>query len=634
MHALESGLVLDRDGQHAVLEGVVEEDVGEGRGDDGLDAEVVERPRGVLARGAAAKVGACADDDLGGAVRLAVEDKVGVLAAVRVVTHLVEEGGAETSALDGLEELLGDDGVRVDVGLLHGRSDALEVGELGKASRGLGDRGVDLGRGVLGLVGELVLLDIVLLNALVSVGLGGGGGFRNDSGLNMRAGLVVGELAHVGELADDGSGGGHDGGHQVGAALGTLATFEVAVAGGGATLLGGEDVGVHAEAHGATSLAPLKTGLLEDLVKALSLSLVLDETRAGDDEGALDVGGDLLALNDLGGSAEILDTGVGAGADEDLVDLNVLHGGAGNETHVLDHATASSLLALGSEGLGVGNNTGDGDNVLGGGTPGNSGDDILAVDEDIDIVLGIGVGGERLPVGDSLVPLLGSVAGGKGPALEVLEGDLIGSHHTGSGTGLDRHVADGHAGLHAEAADDGAAELDDGTSTAGSTDLTNNVEDDILGTHTRRKLTVDLNPHVLAALGDEALGGEDVLDLGGADTESESAESAMGRSMGVTADDRGAGKGEALLGADDVHDTLPLVAEAKVCDAELLDVLLEGDALRPRIILLDEAGDILQRFPGGGGDILQRVHGQLAVPHIDCEGVRYHGRENAACAPM
>ena len=598
VHAFERGGVLHGDGQHAVLEGVVEEDVGEGRGDDALDAEVVERPGGVLARGAAAEVGARADDDLGGAVRVAVKHERGVLGAIGVVAHLVEEGRSQAGALDGLEELLGDDGVRVDVLLLHGRGDALEGKELGEAGGGgLGEGGIDLGRRVQGLVGELVLLGVILLDALVGVGpravTGDGGGLGDDGGLDVGGGLVLGQLADVGELTDDGGGGGHDGGHQVGAALGTLTTLEVAVAGGGATLLGGEDVGVHAEAHGATSLAPLETGLLEDLVETLGLGLVLDETGAGDDEGAFDVGGNLLALDDLGGSAEILDTGVGAGADEDLVNLNVLHLGAGDETHVLDHATASGLLALGSEGLGVGNNASDGDDILRRGTPGDGGDDILAVDEDIDIVLGVGVGGERLPVGDGLVPLVGSVLGGKGPALEVLEGDLIGSDHTGSGTGLDGHIADGHAGLYAEAADDGAAELDDGTSTAGSTDLTDNMEDDILGANTGRELTVNLNPHVLAALGDKALGGEDVLDLGGTDTEGEGAESAMGGSVGVTANDSGAGKGEALLGADDVHDTLPLVAEAKVCDAELLDVLLEGDALRPRIILLDEAADIL-----------------------------------------
>ena len=48
------------------------------------------------------------------------------------------------------------------------------------------------------------------------------------------------------------------GADEVGAATAALAAFEVAVAGGGAALAGGEDVGVHAEAHAAAGFAPLE----------------------------------------------------------------------------------------------------------------------------------------------------------------------------------------------------------------------------------------------------------------------------------------------------------------------------------------------------------------------------------------
>jgi hypothetical protein len=119
-----------------------------------------------------------------------------------------------------------------------------------------------------------------------------------------------------------------------------------------------------------------------------------------------------------------------------------------------------------------------------------------------------------------------------------------------------------------------------------------------------------LYPHVLAALGDQALCGQDVLDLAGANAKGEGAEGAMGGRVAVTADHGRAGQGEALLGADDVDDALPLVAQAKVCDAELLNVLLERYALCPRVVFLDEACNILERFPRGCGDILS---GALAV---------------------
>ncbi|GKT69967.1 lysine-specific demethylase 8 [Colletotrichum tofieldiae] len=497
----------------------------------------------------------------GVAVRVLDElDKVGVLGAVLVEPQGVEQGLAETRALDGLEELLGDDGVGVDVGHLQRSGDALQVGELGEAGRGTGrDGGIGVGLVVLGLVGDGVLLRVALLHPLVDVGLAGGG----DGGLDVRAGLVSRKLPDVGKLADNGGGGSHDGGHEMRPGSGTLATLEVSVAGGRASLLCGEDVRVHAQAHAAASLAPLEAGALENLVQTLLLGLGLDEARAGDDHGALDVGRDLLALDDLGGGAQVLDAGICAGADEDLVDDDVLHGGSGGQAHVLEHSAAGGLLVLGGEGLGVGDAAGDGDDILGAGAPGDGGDDVLGVDEDVDVVLGVGVGLQGLPVLDGAVPLVRVVLGGQGAVLEVLEGDLVGGDHAGSRATLDGHVADGHAGLHAEAADDGTAELDNGTRTAGGADLANGVQDNVLGADTGGQLSVDLYPHVLAPLRDQALGGQDVLDLAGADAEGQGTEGAVGRGVTVTAHYGGAGEGEALLGADDVDDALSLIAEAK-----------------------------------------------------------------------
>src|SRR5690242_17205896 len=75
-------------------------------------------------------------------------------------------------------------------------------------------------------------------------------------------------LADVGEVAGDGGCGGHLRADEVGAATAALTAFEVAVRGGGAALTGLQDVGVHAEAHGAAGLAPLEAGRLEYLVQA------------------------------------------------------------------------------------------------------------------------------------------------------------------------------------------------------------------------------------------------------------------------------------------------------------------------------------------------------------------------------
>ena len=130
------------------------------------------------------------------------------------------------------------------------------------------------------------------------------------------------------------------------------------------------------------------------------------------------------------------------------------------------------------------------------------------------------------------------------------------------------------------------------------------MENNVLEAHTRFQVAVDLDTHVLAALGDEALGGEDVLDLAGADAKGERAKGAVGGRVRVAAHHGGAGQGEALLRADDVHDALALVAEAKVGQAKVLDVLLESNALCAGIVLLDEGSNVLEPFARRGRDVL------------------------------
>lgn len=611
----QDGLVADDDGQHAVLEGVVEEDIGEGGGDDALDAEVEEGPGGVFTGTTAAEVGAGDDEDLRVAVDALVQDERGVLGAV-LVAELVEQGAAKTGALDGLEELLGDDGVGVDVGAVHRGGDALQGGEFGQASGGGGaGGGVGVGFVVSGEVHNA--LDFIFSGGLFVQFL-----LHVDLGLHLAEDGAGGDvLAHVGQLANDGGGGSHGGGHEVSATPGTLATLEVTVGGTGTAFLGRENVGVHAQAHGAAGLTPFEARVREDLVKAFGLGLLLNQTRAGDDHGTLDVGGDLLAANNLGGGAEILDTGVGARANENLVDCNVLHGGAGRQAHVFESALAGKLAVLVLEVIGAGNDAVDGDDVLGGGTPGDGGDDVLAVDDDGLVVDGIFVGGQAGPEVDGPGPFGAVDLGSKRTTLQVIEGDLIGSDHTGTGTSFDGHVAHGHTGLHAQAANDGTAELNNGTGTSGGTNDTDDVEDDILTGDTGGQLTVDLDAHVLAATGDEGLGGENVLDLTGTDTEGKGTEGTVCGGVTVTADDSCAGEGETLLRTDDVDNTLALVAHAKVCETEVLDVLLEGAALEAGVVLFDELIDVLEVFAGGGGNVLS-FESVRWLPEIRCGGKR------------
>src|SRR5215467_11594353 len=83
-------ILREHDGEHPVLEAVLEEDVAERGADDAAEARAHERPHCRLARGAAAEV-LRRHEDLRVTIGYLIEDEVPVLRAVRVEAHVVEE---------------------------------------------------------------------------------------------------------------------------------------------------------------------------------------------------------------------------------------------------------------------------------------------------------------------------------------------------------------------------------------------------------------------------------------------------------------------------------------------------------------------------------------------------------------
>ena len=74
-------------------------------------------------------------------------------------------------------------------------------------------------------------------------------------------------------MAGDGGCGSHLRTDEMRAPTAALAAFEVAIAGGGATLAGRKNVGIHAQTHGAAGLAPVEAGFDEDFVEAFGFGL-------------------------------------------------------------------------------------------------------------------------------------------------------------------------------------------------------------------------------------------------------------------------------------------------------------------------------------------------------------------------
>ena len=223
-------------------------------------------------------------------------------------------------------------------------------------------------------------------------------------------------VADVGEVAGDGGCCGHLWADEVGAASAALAAFEVAVAGGGAALAGCEDVGVHAEAHAAAGFAPVEACGREDLVEAFLFGLRFDCLRAGDDHGA-DRGGDVVAADDGGGGAEVFDAAVGAGAEEDAVDVDLFDGRAGLEAHVFEGALEGFFVGFGwRSGRAMGTVRFDAGDHAGRGAPGDGGGDVGGVDVEFAVegcslvsyevaTSGLRLRPMRLPVGEKRRPL-------------------------------------------------------------------------------------------------------------------------------------------------------------------------------------------------------------------------------------
>jgi hypothetical protein len=80
--------------------------------------------------------------------------------------------------------------------------------------------------------------------------------------------------------------------------------------------------------------------------------------------------------------------------------------------------------------------------------------------------------------------------------------------------------------------------------------------------------------------------------------------------MAITTNNCGTWQSKALFWTDDMYDSLSLVSQAKVCEAEILYILFESYALCPRVCLFNKlccSGKVLS---GTGGDVLVCVSGE------------------------
>ena len=99
----------------------------------------------------------------------------------------------------------------------------------------------------------------------------------------------------------------------MGSAAATLPTPKVAIGSAGATFSRRKDIWIHAEAHAAAALSPFETSRFEDIVDTFLFCLAFDCLGTRNDHRTYGLSY-VVATDNSGGSAEIFDTGVGAGA--------------------------------------------------------------------------------------------------------------------------------------------------------------------------------------------------------------------------------------------------------------------------------------------------------------------------------
>ena len=94
--------------------------------------------------------------------------------------------------------------------------------------------------------------------------------------------------------------------HEMGPASGSLAPFEITIAGRGAALSWLKYVGIHRQTHTAACFPPFEPRIFEQSVEPFLFGLLFDEAGTGHDH-RMNVLCDMLTLRQARGQAKILD---------------------------------------------------------------------------------------------------------------------------------------------------------------------------------------------------------------------------------------------------------------------------------------------------------------------------------------
>ena len=384
----------------------------------------------------------------------------------------------------------------------------------------------------------------------------------------------IAELTRIGQEAGDGGHSGQLGGYQIDlAVLGAGAAEEVAVEGTQRDAAGIRRL-AHADAGAARALEDAGAGVDHD-GEQTHVGHHIEHLLGAGRDGELHIRVNGLALEDVGDLHHIEEGGVGAGADADLVDLQL-----------------AAVLRL---------DLGNGLDVVGGVRTCRLGYEGGQVDLDGLVVDGI-------VIGLLLAPDLAAAL-----CLEEGLGDLIGGEDGGGGTELGAHVGDGGTLRDGEGLDALADVLDDLADAALDGHAAQHLKDDVLGSDPRRELAgqLDLDDLRIGDVVGTAAHGHGHIQTAGAD--GDHADAAAGGGMGVGADEGLARDAEAL----EVY----LMADAVAGTGEPDAVLLGDGADEAVVIHVHEA--VLE------GVVVDVGHAALGAHARHADGLKFEIRHGA-----
>ena len=135
------------------------------------------------------------------------------------------------------------------------------------------------------------------------------------------------------------------------------------------------------------------------------------------------------------------------------------------------------------------------------------------------------IGAQGLPIFQRGVPILALRS--TFAALQIFKSCFIGGNHSSTSPSFNAHVADGHSAFHRQRLNSLAAVFQNVALSATGTNFGDDGQDEVLGSHTIGKFSINRDGHRFERLKRQCLCGKDVFDFTGSDAKCKGPKGAM-----------------------------------------------------------------------------------------------------------